>query len=388
MQYDNQARRFFLTNPDICLVVGSGGAILCSNLAAERVFGAAVEQGTSLTDLMPPEARGALSAACEGLYEGGEPLVFECSLRGRDGRCETYVCVAWRTADDEIHVTLRPKGNASPQGPGGSAASGAGRAPELAALEKRARILEVIFNSLPIAVWTCDEKGVLTLQEGKALEAAGVRSGQFVGMNLFDLYANDPTIEDTRAALEGRAAHNSSEVHGVFWETWVLPIREESGTISGLVGVSMDVSEFRRVEQELLAKIELIHKQQQVIRELGVPIIQVWDQVLTLPLVGVVDSARADEVMANLLQTVVQTRARFAILDLTGVDIVDTATASHLLQMVSAIRLMGAEGIITGIRPTVAQTMIGLGLDISSTMTLASLRDALKFCIRRMSGAA
>ncbi|MDC0747921.1 STAS domain-containing protein [Polyangium mundeleinium] len=376
MQYDHQARRFFLTNPDICLVVGSGGAISCSNLAAERVFGAACEQGTSLTDLLLPEARAALSSVCEGLREGGEPSVFECSLRGRDGRYETYVCVAWRTAGDEIHVTLRPNGNA------------VDRVPDLAALEKRARILDVIFNSLPIAVWTCNENGILTLQEGKALETAGLRSGQLVGRNLFDLYANDPTIVDTRAALEGRAAHNSSEVHGVFWENWVLPMREESGTISGLVGVSMDVSEFRRVEQELLAKIELIHKQQQVIRELGVPIIQVWDQVLTLPLVGVVDSARADEVMANLLQTVLQTRARFAILDLTGVDIVDTATANHLLQMISAIRLMGAEGIITGIRPTVAQTMIGLGLDISSTVTLASLRDALKFCIRRMNEAA
>jgi rsbT co-antagonist protein RsbR len=131
-------------------------------------------------------------------------------------------------------------------------------------------------------------------------------------------------------------------------------------------------------------KVELIEKQSRIIKELRAPIIHVWDQVITLPLIGVVDSQRAGEVMDSLLREVSTRGALFAILDLTGVDVVDTATAGHLVAMVRAVKLLGAEGIITGIRPPVAQTMVTQGLDISSVVTLGSLREALKFCMRRL----
>lgn len=316
--------------------------------------------------------RGVLSDACANVSQDGAPSVFECNLRGRDGGSETYVCVAWRAEGDEIHTTLRLKAGA---------ATGVGRNADV---ERRARLLDVLSDHLPIVVWACDTDGVFLIQEGKALGTAGLQKGQFVGKNIFDIYAGEKTLPDIRAALEGRPVHNSSTTHEVSWESWLLPATEPDGSISGVVGVSMDVSNFRRVEQELLARIELIQKQQQVIKDLGVPIIQVWDRVLTLPLMGVVDSSRAAEVMTNLLEAIIRTGARFAILDLTGVDVVDTATASHLLQLASGIRLMGAEGILTGIRPTMAQTMISLGLDMSSIVTLSSLRDAVQLCIRRM----
>ena len=91
--------------------------------------------------------------------------------------------------------------------------------------------------------------------------------------------------------------------------------------------------------------------------------------------------------MDNLLNKVARTGAQFAILDLTGVEVVDTRTAGHLLALVRAVRLLGAEGMITGIRPAVAQTMVAQGLDVSSVLTLGTLRDGLSLCIRRMSGA-
>jgi rsbT co-antagonist protein RsbR len=148
--------------------------------------------------------------------------------------------------------------------------------------------------------------------------------------------------------------------------------------------VGLDVSESKRKEQELSTQLELIQQQQQIIRELGTPIIQVWDEVLTVPMMGVVDSRRAADLMEDLLAEVVRTRARFAILDLTGVEVLDTATASHILRMVASIRLLGAEGIITGIRPTVAQTMVTLGVDLSTIVTLATLRDGLKLCMKKL----
>ncbi|MFS8071763.1 MAG: STAS domain-containing protein, partial [Byssovorax sp.] len=137
-------------------------------------------------------------------------------------------------------------------------------------------------------------------------------------------------------------------------------------------------------EQELSRQLELIQQQQQIIRELGTPIIQVWDEVLTVPMMGVVDSRRAADLMDDLLAEVARTRARFTILDLTGVEVHDSATASYILRMVASIRLLGAEGIITGIQPTVAQTMIAIGVDLSTIVTLATLRDGLKLCMKKL----
>ena len=154
-----------------------------------------------------------------------------------------------------------------------------------------------------------------------------------------------------------------------------------------MIGVTLDKSDMKRATKELEARLELIERQQEVIRNLETPIIQVWDRVVTLPMVGIVDSRRAARVMDDLLAAVVRTQASFAILDLTGVDTVDTATAGHLFGLIRAIRLLGAEGIITGIRPTVAQTMVTLGLDLTHLSTCANLREGLKLCIRRMSAA-
>jgi rsbT co-antagonist protein RsbR len=112
------------------------------------------------------------------------------------------------------------------------------------------------------------------------------------------------------------------------------------------------------------------------------PIIEVWDEVLCLPVIGTVDGARAAEMMQGLLESIVRQRARYAIIDLTGVKVVDTSTADHLIQLFQAARVLGVEGVLCGIRPAVAQTIVGLGLDLGSVRTMRSLRDALKWCIR------
>jgi rsbT co-antagonist protein RsbR len=101
-------------------------------------------------------------------------------------------------------------------------------------------------------------------------------------------------------------------------------------------------------------------------------------------MVGVVDSSRTAEVMDSLLDAVSRTRARFAILDLTGVEAVDTKTAAYLIELVRAIRLLGAEGIITGIRPSVAQTVVAIGVDLGGVVTLSNLRAGLRHCILQM----
>jgi rsbT co-antagonist protein RsbR len=249
-------------------------------------------------------------------------------------------------------------------------------------------LLRALLDHLPISMARYDREGVFTFHDGKGLGAAGMKPGQLVGANVLDLYADhDEGMADLRLGFAGEASHRIYEAHGVVFETWQVPVRDQRGEPDGLVSVTLDATEASRRERELQIRIDLIEKQQKVIRDLSTPIIEVWDKVLTLPMVGVVDSLRISEVMDNLLDAIVNKDARFAILDLTGVDAVDTGTAGYLIEMINAIRLLGAEGIITGIRSNVAQTMIALGLDLSGVTTVGNLRAGLKLCMRRMAAA-
>jgi rsbT co-antagonist protein RsbR len=124
---------------------------------------------------------------------------------------------------------------------------------------------------------------------------------------------------------------------------------------------------------------EVILRQTDEITEISTPVIRVWDGILALPIIGTLDSARTQVVMENLLQEIVQTGSGIAILDISGVPAVDSLVAQHLIKTVSATRLMGAECIISGIRPEIAQTVVHLGIDLSNIITKASLASALRY---------
>ncbi|WP_205512038.1 STAS domain-containing protein [Longitalea arenae] len=123
---------------------------------------------------------------------------------------------------------------------------------------------------------------------------------------------------------------------------------------------------------------EVILRQTDEIAEISTPVIQVWDGILALPIIGTLDSARTQVVMENLLQHIVETGSTIAILDISGVPAVDSLVAQHIIKTVAATRLMGAECIISGIRPEIAQTVVHLGIDLSNIVTKASLASALK----------
>jgi rsbT co-antagonist protein RsbR len=128
---------------------------------------------------------------------------------------------------------------------------------------------------------------------------------------------------------------------------------------------------------------EIINRQQREMLELSTPVVKLWDGILALPMIGTLDSARTQVVMENLLQKVVETGAQIAILDITGVPTVDTLVAQHLLKTVTALRLMGAECIISGVRPQIAQTIVHLGVDLQGVTTKANLADALALALKR-----
>ena len=145
--------------------------------------------------------------------------------------------------------------------------------------------------------------------------------------------------------------------------------------------LSYERTEQSRKEREVRAQQEVIEQQKALIRALSSPIIQIWDGVLTVPLTGMLDSDRAVQMMERLLDEIIKTRANYAILDLTGVDVVDTSTADHLVRIIRAIELLGARAVISGIRSAVAQTMTSLGVDLRRIVTLRNMRDALQYCM-------
>ena len=153
-------------------------------------------------------------------------------------------------------------------------------------------------------------------------------------------------------------------------ETW-----QSSAAIDALAVLTMD--QFQKGREEIITR------QQQDLLELSTPVVQLWQGILALPLIGTLDSARTQVVMENLLQSIVDNGATIAIIDITGVPTVDTLVAQHLLKTVAAARLMGADCIISGIRPQIAQTIVHLGVELGEVITKANLEDAFALALRR-----
>jgi rsbT co-antagonist protein RsbR len=136
-------------------------------------------------------------------------------------------------------------------------------------------------------------------------------------------------------------------------------------------------------QRELEEKLATIEQQRSAIRELSTPVMEVWDGILCLPIVGIMDSSRSSDMTDALLRAVVATRARCTIIDITGIEVMDTQTADHFLRMAKAVRLLGAECVLTGINPQIAQTVIHMGVDMADVVSHRSLRDALQYFIGR-----
>ena len=137
------------------------------------------------------------------------------------------------------------------------------------------------------------------------------------------------------------------------------------------------------VETYAAAREEVIAQQAETLLELSTPVVKLWDGIVALPLVGTLDSARTQVVMESLLQALVETGSEYAIIDITGVAAVDTQVAQHLLKTVQAARLLGAECIISGIRPQIAQTVVALGIEFGDIHTKATLAEAMLLAMRR-----
>lgn len=372
----NAAEAFtdFLTHcPELLFVADRDGVVLFLTNALAEILGSGAREGMKLADRVHPHDRDQFAAAWARLGDETAPKPFEFRIQGADENYRLVSCNArCSLVSKEVHGALREVEHETRDTD--------------QMLQQKGAVLRILEENLPIVVWAINSQGTITHHAGKGLAQTGITPGQFLGLNMLEAYDGHDTLEPVQKALVGEIGHAYAETYNTWWETWHVPVRSAQGEITGVVGVSLDVSEMKRSELALKEKLAFIERQQQVIQSLATPIVEVWDGVLTLPMIGVVDSARVSQVMETLLANVSAKGARIAILDLTGVDVVDTATANHLIKLIQAIRLLGAEGIVTGIQPNVAATMVTLGFDLGTIKTLGTLRAALEFCIKRLRG--
>ena len=189
-------------------------------------------------------------------------------------------------------------------------------------------------------------------------------------------YASVDEFDACLALLESNMEEDAFTELETAFMIFVKELRAAKGALTEAL------AKHETANRELEAKLETIERQQAAIRELSTPIIEVWAGVLCLPVVGIVDSQRSAEMTETLLEMIVAKQARTAIVDITGIDVMDTKTADHFIKMAKAVRLLGADCILSGINPGIAQTLTHIGVDLTGVRTMRNLRDALQFHLR------
>jgi rsbT co-antagonist protein RsbR len=344
----------FEHTPSLLFVADAEGKLLRHSKAFAERFG--------------PNERASIEAFLGGLARTDERVSRDLRLAVSEGASAEVRCVARRTPDGRLHGQLEILDEVLAQSD---------------ALRIEHALFRAIMNTLEIVLWAVDQDGKFVFHDGKALATAGLSPGQFVGQNIYELYPPDLCVP-VRAAAEGTPSTHSSEAHGVHWRSWTIPIRTSGGEVDYVAGLTVDVTAEVGSKLELERRLATIQEQQRAILELSAPIINVWDSVLCVPLIGVMDNDRANELIERLLGEASRSSTSYVILDLTGIDALDTSIAGHLLRLLRSLKLLGVEGLVTGISPQVAQTMVGLGVELEDVQTFRSLRESLRFCMRTM----
>lgn len=254
---------------------------------------------------------------------------------------------------------------------------------------RRVQTYEVMLDSLYDEVIQLDEDGYVATWNKGAERLKGWTAEEAIGQHVTAFYT-DEDLHSGQAERELRTARDLGryETEGWrkrkdgsrFWAGIILTaMRDASGELLGYVKVARDQSERRAQE-------ELIRRQRDEILELSTPVIQVWDRVLALPIIGTLDSNRASRLTEGLLAKIADLEAEIVILDISGVPTIDTQVAQHLLKTVHAARLMGATSILSGVRPETAQAMVHLGIEIGDLRSRSTLRDALQLALQMIAG--
>jgi len=245
------------------------------------------------------------------------------------------------------------------------------------------QMLRLLVDSVrDYAIIMLDIEGRVLTWNPAAERLKGWKANEIIGQSIGKFYPSEDVARgkvDTElrvAAQEGRFEDEGWRVRkdgSRFWANVVLTaLRNPDGSLRGYGKVTRDISERKANEEK-------IKQQAQEIFEMAVvPVVQVWEGILLVPLIGVLDSMRTQQLMERLLHRVTETASPVALLDITGVPTIDTQTAQHLIETISAVRLLGAEVILTGVRPAIAKSLVHLGIDLSGVQCRSSLSAGLR----------
>lgn len=264
-----------------------------------------------------------------------------------------------------------------------------------AELRRDRALFQLVIDSLPMRVFwkAAEDLRYLGCSVGFARDVGKSSSADFIGRDDYE-FSPAPLAEayraDDRQVLETRQARvNFEEAQnrptGQAWlRTSKIPLVEADGTLIGVLGTYEDITERRAAEQiRLDAQEQLIAAQQMALVEMSTPLIPLADGVIVMPLVGAINSRRAQQIMETLLEGVGANQAEIVILDITGVRVVDTQVANALLRAAQAAKLLGAQVVLTGISADVAQTIVHLGADLSSVVTRSNLQHGIAYALEQ-----
>jgi PAS domain S-box-containing protein len=257
--------------------------------------------------------------------------------------------------------------------------------PEAVARRMLAADYQTMLDSMFDEVIQLDVNGYVVTWNRGAERLKGYTEDEAIGQHVTVFYS-DEDVKSGLAERELRIARETGryETDGWrkrkdgsrFWASIVLTaMRDPQGELLGFVKVARDLTDRRAAE-------ELIRRQRDEILELSTPVMQVWDRVLALPIIGTLDSNRASRLTEGLLARIAALEAEIVILDISGVPTIDTEVAQHLLKTVHAARLMGATSILSGVRPETAQAMVHLGIELGGLRSRNTLRDALQLALQ------
>jgi rsbT co-antagonist protein RsbR len=243
-------------------------------------------------------------------------------------------------------------------------------------------MLKILVDSVrEYAIIMLDPKGQLVSWSPAAERLKGYTAEEIIGKHISvfctpeDMASGKTERELETATREGRFEDEGWRVRKdgtKFWANVVVTaLRDVNGTLRGFGNVTRDLSQRRESE-------ERIKRQAKEILEMATVIVQVWDGIILVPLIGMLDSDRTQQLMERLLQRLTETNSPVALIDITGVPTIDTQTAKHLIETIKAVRYIGSEVVLTGVRPAIAQTLVHLGIDLSGATTRSSLTAGLR----------
>jgi rsbT co-antagonist protein RsbR len=369
--------RFFETTRELLAVLDPEGKFVHTNLAFREVLGYTLESlaGRELLELVLPEDEPSVRDTLAGIDKGGSAIT-HARVRQRDRTARAFVFSFRHIVEDgATYVVGRDVG------------------PVMSGEDARrfAVLLQQTQALAKVGGWEldCRTMELFWTEETYRIHDVPIDHKPVVETAIA-FYAPEsvPIISSAVEACMTRGEAFDHELELITYKKrrlWVRAVGQahiEDGKVTRIFGAFQDIDEKKRRALQLEEKLAIIELQRSTIHAMSAPIIQVWEGVLALPVVGMLDEARAADITERLLEDVVRLAAAQVILDLTGVESVDDATADHLVRIIRATQLLGAQSIITGIRPAVARTLVMLGANLEGTVMRSNLREAIKAAMR------